>query len=144
MDKNYNKQFGSNSKNKLDDINYESTQKRNVPIKIQIKKMEETIAELKKDINENKKNGLILKSENESLNHRVKEKCNEITKLIIDDLSNLDKDFRRIISNDKNETDFFKQQVNSLIQEKTNLQQKTIVLETKIRQCENDIGIDFH
>ena len=106
--------------------------------------MEETIAELKKDINENKKNGLILKSENESLNHRVKEKCNEITKLIIDDLSNLDKDFRRIISNDKNETDFFKQQVNLLIQEKTNLQQKTIVLETKIRQCENDIGIDFH
>jgi hypothetical protein len=125
-------------------MNYETTQKRNVPIKIQIKKMEETIAELKKDINENKKNGLILKSENESLNHRVKEKCNEITKLIIDDLSNLDKDFRRIISNDKNETDFFKQQVNSLIQEKTNLQQKTIVLETRIRQCENDIGIDFH
>ena len=128
----------------LGDVNYETTQKRNVPIKIQIKKIEETISELKKDISENKKNGLILKSENESLNHRVKEKCNEITKLIIDDLSNLDKDFRRIISNDKNETDFFKQQVSSLIQEKTNLQQKTIVLETKIRQCENDIGIDFH
>ena len=33
-------------------MNYETTQKRNVPIKIQIKKMEETIAELKKDINE--------------------------------------------------------------------------------------------
>ena len=112
-----------NDNYKIDEIN---STKKNMPIKTHMRKMEEMIAELKTDLNNNKKTGQILRSDNQSLEHKVKEKCNEITKNIMDDLYNFDKDFKRVLQNDKTETDFFKQQANSLNQDKLKLQQNVI------------------
>ena len=62
----------------------------------------------------------------------------------MEDLNNFEKEFKRVIQNDKNETDFLKKQVNSLILDKTNLDQSRISLETKLKMCEDDVGIEFH
>ena len=116
--------------------------KKNIPVKTQIRQMEKDLAELRADLNENKKCGMTLKGELISLEGTLKEKCNELSKCIIDDLSNFDKDLKRVIQNDRTETDFFKVQLNSLNDDKVKLQKETISLQSRMRTCEVDIGVD--
>lgn len=117
--------------------------KKNMPVKTHMRKLEDILAELKRNLNDNRKSSEILRSEHQSLEHKTKEKCNEIVKLIMDDLNNFDKDLRRIMQNDKTETDFFKTQVNCIMQDKIKLQQNGISLESKLKVCENDVGVDY-
>ena len=72
----------------------------------------------------------------------IKEKCNELCKCIMDDLANFDKDLKRVIQNDRTETDFFKVQTNSLNDDKIKLQKETISLQARMRSCEIDIGVE--
>ena len=116
--------------------------KKNIPVKTQIRQMEKDLAELRAALNENKKCGMTLKGELISLEGTIKEKCNELSKCIIDDLSNFEKDLKRVIQNDRTETDFFKVQLNSLNDDKVKLQKETISLQSRMRTCEVDIGID--
>ena len=116
--------------------------KKNIPVKTQIRQMEKDLAELRADLNENKKCGMTLKGELISLEGTIKEKCNELSKCIIDDLSNFDKDLKRVIQNDRTETDFFKVQLNSLNDDNVKLQKETISLHSRMRTCEVDIGVD--
>ena len=116
--------------------------KKNIPVKTQIRQMEKDLAELRADLNENKKCGMTLKGELISLEGTIKEKCNELSKCIIDHLSNFDKDLKRVIQNDRTETDFFKVQLNSLNDDKVKLQKETISLQSRMRTCEVDIGVD--
>ena len=85
---------------------------------------------------------MTLKGELISLEGTIKEKCNELSKCIIDDLSNFEKDLKRVIQNDRTETDFFKVQLNSLNDDKVKLQKETISLQSRMRTCEVDIGVD--
>lgn len=94
-------------------------------------------------MNENRKNAQTLRTDINSLEHRTKERLEDLTKLITDDLMNLDKDLRRVQQTDKTESDFFRQQINSLISDKTKLQQNVISLTTRMDQCEIDVGINF-
>ena len=116
--------------------------KKNIPVKTQIRQMEKDLADLRADLNENKKCGMTLKGELISLEGTIKEKCNELSKCIIDDLSNFEKDLKRVIQNDRTETDFFKVQLNSLNDDKVKLQKETISLQSRMRTCEVDIGVD--
>ena len=116
--------------------------KKNIPVKTQIRQMEKDLAELRAALNENKKCGMTLKGELISLEGTIKEKCNELSKCIIDDLSNFEKDLKRVIQNDRTETDFFKVQLNSLNDDKVKLQKETISLQSRMRTCEVDIGVD--
>ena len=119
-----------------------SQTKKNIPVKTQIRQMEKDLAELRAALNENKNCGMTLKGELISLEGTIKEKCNELSKCIIDDLSNFDKDLKRVIQNDRTETDFFKVQLNSLNDDKVKLQKETISLQSRMRTCEVDIGVD--
>lgn len=94
-------------------------------------------------MNESRKNGQILRSENQALEHKTKEKCNEITKSVMDDLSNFEKEFKRVIQNDKTENEFLKQQIASLNQDKIKLQQSTISLDSRMKTCEVEVGVDY-
>ena len=116
--------------------------KKNIPVKTQIRQMEKDLAQLRADLNENKKCGMTLKGELISLEGTIKEKCNELSKCIIDDLSNFEKDLKRVIQNDRTETDFFKVQINSLNDDKVKLQKETISLQSRMRTCECEIGVD--
>ena len=104
--------------------------------------MEKDLSDLRAELNENKKCGMTLKGELISLEGTIKEKCNELSKCIIDDLANFDKDLKRVIQNDRTETDFFKVQMNSLNDDKVKLQKETISLQSRMRTCEVEIGVD--
>ena len=112
------------------------------PIKTRIRQMEKDMQELRSNINENKKAGMTIKGELAILETTIKEKCNELSKCIMDDLVNFDKDLKRVIQNDRTETDFFKVQTNSLNDDKIKLQKETISLQSRMRSCEIDIGVE--
>ena len=112
------------------------------PIKTRIRQLEKDLSELRGNLNENKKSGMIIKGELAVLETTIKEKCNEICKCIMDDLTNFDQDLKRVIQNDNTETDFFKVQTNSLNDDKIKLQKEIISLQSRMRQCEIDIGVE--
>jgi hypothetical protein len=117
--------------------------KKNMPVKTHMRKMEETIAELKNDLNTNNKNSQMLRAENAALLSRTQEKCNEISKAIMDELQNFEKDFTRIKQNDKTETAFFDQQIKSLQQDAVRLKSQVIQLDSRLKSCEVDVGVDY-
>ena len=112
------------------------------PIKNRIRQMEKDLAELRAGLNDNKKSGMMIKGELSGLEGTIKEKCNELCKSILDDLSNFEKDLKRVIQNDRTETDFFKLQTNALNDDKIKLQKETISLQSRMKTCEIDIGVD--
>jgi chromosome segregation ATPase len=112
------------------------------PIKNRIRQMEKDLAELRAGLNDNKKSGMMIKGELSGLEGTIKEKCNELCKSIMDDLANFEKDLKRVIQNDRTETDFFKLQTNALNDDKIKLQKETISLQSRMRACEIDIGVD--
>ena len=112
------------------------------PVKTRIRQLEKDMQELRSNINENKKAGMTIKSELIVLETTIKEKCNELCKCIMEDLANFDKDLKRVIQNDRTETDFFKVQTNSLNDDKIKLQKETISLQSRMRNCEIDIGVE--
>ena len=112
------------------------------PVKTRIRQLEKDLQELRSNINENKKAGMTIKSELIVLETTIKEKCNELCKCIMEDLANFDKDLKRVIQNDRTETDFFKVQTNSLNDDKIKLQKETISLQSRMRTCEIDIGVE--
>ena len=84
----------------------------------------------------------LLRSECATLEHHATETTNDILKEIIEDISNLEKDFMKLQQSDVNECNFLKQQTNTLVQEKIVLQQDAIALDTRITSIENDIGFE--
>ena len=112
------------------------------PVKTRIRQLEKDLQELRSNINENKKAGMTIKGELNVLETTIKEKCNELCKCIMEDLANFDKDLKRVIQNDRTETDFFKVLTNSLNEDKIKLQKETISLQERMRNCEIDIGVE--
>ena len=112
------------------------------PVKTKIRQLEKDMQELRSNINENKKAGMTIKSELIVLETTIKEKCNELCKCIMEDLANFDKDLKRVIQNDRTETDFFKVLTNSLNEDKIKLQKEAISLQERMRNCEIDIGVE--
>ena len=112
------------------------------PVKTRIRQLEKDLQKLRSNINENKKAGMTIKGELNVLETTIKEKCNELCKCIMEDLANFDKDLKRVIQNDRTETDFFKVQTNSLNDDKIKLQKETLSLQSRMRTCEIDIGVE--
>ena len=112
------------------------------PAKTRTRQSEKDLQELRSNINENKKAGMTIKGELNVLETTIKEKCNELCKCIMEDLANFDKDLKRVIQNDRTETDFFKVLTNSLNEDKIKLQKETISLQERMRNCEIDIGVE--
>lgn len=68
--------------------------------------------EFTKNLNENKKDTQILRSECATLEHQSTEAINDMLKHVFEDISNLERDFRKLQNSDINEMNFLKQQQN--------------------------------
>ena len=122
---------------------FDSTKRAMITVRKHIKDMEELINQLKKDMNDNKRNGKSTRSENQTLEHKTKEKCNELTKLLYDDLNNFSKDVKRVKQNDYAENAFFEQQVKMLLDDKLKLKLTIVQIENRLKQCETDVGMGY-
>lgn len=131
------------------DMNYDNYQEnlrpsKNMTVKSHIKKIEEGMSEIRKECADNKKNAKILKGDLTELGHKVKNKSNELMKLFMEDLQNLEKEFKRTVQSDKTETEFFKQQLHGLTQDKTKIKQSAISLDSRLKTCETDVGVGYY
>ena len=93
-------------------------------------------------MNENKKDSQLLRSECATLEHQSTECLNDILKEILEDINNLEKDFRKLQQSDLNETAFLKQQAVQLQQEKMRLQQNTIMVDNRVTNIEGEVGYE--
>ena len=114
-----------------------------IPIKPHLKQIEENLRSIRTESEENKKFANKLKGELTSLGNTCKEKCNDIIKSTIDSIHNLDKEFKRTVQQDKTETDFFKSMIQALTQEKLKIKNTTINLDSRLKQCEIDVGMGW-
>ena len=132
----------NNSDNKL---NFKINQtKENIPVKTQIKIIEKDLAELYKNINHNKKLGNTLKGQLIGLEGNIKDKCNNLSKIVINDLLNFEKDLKRVIQNERNKTYFFKTQIVSIKDDQIKIKKETISLGSRISNCEIEVGTNFN
>ena len=84
----------------------------------------------------------MLRSEFATLEHKENEMNNDVLKEILEDLANLEKDFKKIELSDRNEHQYLRQQVSQIVTEKTSIQQKTLLLENRVSSAENDVGFE--
>ena len=98
--------------------------------------------EFNKDLNENKKESQLLRSELATFEHQAVELNNETLKEIMEDIMNLESDFRKLQNMDVNEQNFLRQQVQHLIGEKTKIEQSTLVLDTRVSGIEHEVGFE--
>jgi hypothetical protein len=134
--------YAENSMEKLMDKCHQNS--KNIPVKTNLNKLNTFLSDLRRDLGDNNKAGQFLCSEIMTLAEKNKKQCNSITKMLMDDLINFQKEFKKTIQNDKSETDFFKQQVNVLNMEKTIIDQRRISLDTRLKQCEGHVGVDVN
>ena len=64
--------------------------------------------QLTHDLNENKREGQLLRSECASLEHQMTEDLNDLLKGVFEDITNLERDFRKLQYSDQNEMTFLK------------------------------------
>merc|ERR1719454_840305 len=111
-----------------------------IPVKNRVNALDRGTKEAGKMLNDNKKEVQLLRSECATLEHHATEATNDVLKEIIEDIANLEKDYLKTQASDINECNFLKQQTAQLIQEKINLQQAAIALDTRISTLEGDVG----
>lgn len=134
--------YEENSMEKLMDKYNQNS--KTIPVKTQIINLNTFLGDLRKDLGDNKKSGQILRSELMTLEHKNKEQCNSIAKMLMDDLTNFEKEFKKTIQLDRDETDFLKLQVSGLNMEKTNIDQKRLSLDNRLKHCESEVGVDIN
>ena len=76
-----NKDYAENSMDKLMDKYHPNS--KNIPVKTNLRKMDTFLSDLRRDLQDNKKAGQILRSEMMTLEHKNKEQCNSITKMLM-------------------------------------------------------------
>ena len=84
----------------------------------------------------------MLRSELATFEHKANEATIDTLKEILEDISNLDRDFRKMQVMDINEITFLKQQVGQLNGEKCKIEQSVILLETRINSIEHEVGFE--
>ena len=111
-------------------------------IKPRIKTVQFNIEDFTRGLNENKKEVQLLRSELATFEHKANEAINDTLKEILEDVANLDRDFRKMQQMDINEITFLKQQVAQLNGEKTKIEQSCILLETRVNSIEHEVGFE--
>ena len=104
--------------------------------------MQDNTALLNKNLQDNKRDSQILRSECASLEHQMSEFLSELLKQVCGDIANLEEDFRKTQQADINEMNFLKQQHQQLIQEKVNLQQAYVLMDNRVRGIEETVGFE--
>ena len=130
--------------NKIDEslIDRNNQNRKNMPAKTILNKLENLLNEIKNDLADNKKMGQILRSENTTLEHKGKESCNTAVKSIMEDLFNFEKELKKTINTDNKDTLTYKTDVNNLIMDKCYIDQNTIALDSRLKDCESTLGYD--
>lgn len=99
--------------------------------------------QIEKTMYQNRQHYENLRTESRNLEGKNQEDTNDITNRILDNVEKLEKDFKTLVSEEKSEGSFLKQQLASLTQEKMKLEQNCLLLGTRIEEVERNVGIEI-
>lgn len=108
-----------------------------------IRYLYDELDQIEKTMYQNRQEYENLRTESRNLEGRNQEDTNDITNRILDNVEKLEKDFKTLVSEEKSEGSFLKQQLAGLTQEKMKLEQNCLLLGTRIEEVERNVGIEI-
>ena len=121
----------------------EGTNERQPDIKEFIKYLMKQLENIEKSMHESKQDYEQLRNEARNLETHNQEESNDITNRILDDIEKVEREFKSLVSEEKGECSFLKQQISALTQEKMKLEQNCLLLGTRVEEVERIIGIEL-
>mmetsp|Transcript_8010 Transcript_8010/g.9131 ORF Transcript_8010/g.9131 Transcript_8010/m.9131 type:complete len:130 (+) Transcript_8010:6-395(+) len=109
-------------------------------IKAKLLQLENHMNSILEEINFQKREVQILKSEKETLEEVLGRKATDMKKALEEDCSRVDSDMRQSFKGQKSLNNKLQQQATTLKQEKTNLQQNLLALQRRIGELELQVG----
>ena len=109
-------------------------------LKAQLIKLENLIHSITEEINFQKKEVQILRSEKDTLEDALNRKAAEVKKSIEEEVNRVDSDMRNAFKHQKSENNRLQQQASVLKQEKMVLQQNMLALKRRCEELELQVG----
>ena len=109
-------------------------------LKMKLNMLENAMHKIIEDINFQKREVQILKSEKDTLETVLEQKALEVKKLLEEDVARCDSDMRQKFKDSKSENNKLQGEITGLKQEKTTLQQNVLALQRKIGELELTVG----
>lgn len=121
----------------------EATLRSEPDIKKYIRYLKKRIENIRSDLRINQNEGQSIRTEISTLEGKSSENSNEIMNSTLDSLERLNQEFRKLQHEEKDEDTFLKQQLGSLNQDKTKLEQSVLLLSTRVAESEMQVGIEL-
>ena len=109
-------------------------------LKAKLLQLENLMHSITEEINFQKKEVQILRSEKDTLEDVLNRKAGEVKKSLEEEVSRVDGEMRQSFKQQKAENNRLQQQATVLKQEKTNLQQNLLALQRRIGELELQVG----
>ena len=109
-------------------------------LKYKLNLLENAVTRIKEDIQFQKKEVSMLKSEKEQMEKVLEQKAIETRKAMEEEVNRCDSDMRNKFQSAKSQNNKLQQEVTQIKQEKTTLQQEVLSLQRKIAELELVIG----
>ena len=109
-------------------------------LKMKLNVLENAVSKINEEINFQKREVQVLKSEKETLETILDQKAQDVRKSMEEDAARVDSDMRQRFKDSKSENNKLQQDITNLKQEKTTLQQNVLALQRKIGELELTVG----
>ena len=119
----------------------EEHQERQPDIKGFILHLNQELEKVEKGMHASKQEYEQLRNEARNLEVHNQEESNDITNRTLDDIEKIEREFKNLVSEEKSELSFLKQQMAALTQEKMKLDQNCLLLGTRVDEVERRVGI---
>ena len=121
----------------------EEHQERQPDIKGFILHLNQELEKVEKGMLASKQEYEQLRNEARNLEVHNQEESNDITNRTLDDIEKIEREFKNLVSEEKSELSFLKQQMAALTQEKMKLEQNCLLLGTRVDEVERSVGIEI-
>ena len=121
----------------------EEHQERQPDIKGFILHLNQELEKVEKGMHASKQEYEQLRNEARNLEVHNQEESNDITNRTLDDIEKIEREFKNLVSEEKSELSFLKQQMAALTQEKMKLEQNCLLIGTRVDEVERSVGIEI-
>lgn len=113
------------------------------PVSSHVDKIDNTLNSLLKDLENSRKDLQYLKHEMGRLEQGGGNSNFDLSHGILNEVSRIEEEFRKIGRKDREELDFYGQQMKFLKQDRNKLDEAADILGLRVKDCENDVGFRF-
>ena len=113
------------------------------PVSSHVEKIEENLNYLLKDLENSRKDLQNLKTELQKLEQLGLDQNSDLNRMLFNEIMRVEDNFRKSGKKDREELDFFGQQMKFLKHDKTKLEDAMELLGLRVNECENDVGFRF-